>query len=53
MREQLESLNLFSTRYTDQCCRVEPQVYPNDLVGVSDFTIFRGFIQSRAAGQRC
>ena len=26
-------------------------MYPNDLVGVSDFTIFGGFIQSRAAGK--
>jgi len=51
IKEQLESLNLFSARYTDQSYRVDPKVYPNDVVGVSDFTTFGRFIQSRAAGE--
>src|SRR5260221_5857139 len=29
------------------------RLYPNDVVGVSNFNIFRGLIQSRAAAQRC
>jgi hypothetical protein len=29
------------------------EVYPNDVVGVSDFTTYQGFVQSRVDAQRC